>query len=250
MQAFPVRGLPLLQPGDDLPRLLARRVKFQGGDILAVSSTAVSKVEGRIVPLDSLRPGPRARAIARRHGEDPRFVEAVLRESVEVLMEEPTLLVRDRRGHIAPNAGIDRSNIPPGLLLLSPRDPDGSARRIRRSLQARTGRRIAVIVTDTCGRPFRIGQTGVALGVAGLRPLLDWRGTRDLYGNLMEVKHEAVADELAGFANLLMGETLQGTPAAVLRGLRLPNGPGDARKLHRPLREDMVRHALLRARRR
>ncbi len=248
IEAWPVALPGLVKPGDDLAALVAGAAGLRPRDILAVSSTAVAKAEGRAVALAEVEPGAEARRIARRNGDDPRFVEVVLREAAEVLIESPFLLVRTRSGTVCPNAGVDRSNTEPGTALRHPANPDRSARSLRLALEKRAGKPLAVIVTDTCGRPFRLGQTGAALGLSGLAAIADWRGRKDLYGNLLEVKQEAVADELAALGNLLMGESSEGTPAAVIRGYDFKAANGGARGLHRPVADDIVRRALLRYR--
>lgn len=245
IEAWPVALPGLVRPGDDLATLLAEAAPLRPRDILAVSSTAVAKAEGRAVALAEVEPGPEARRIARRNRDDPRFVEVVLREAAEVLIESPFLLVRTRSGTVCPNGGVDRSNTDPGTALRHPADPDRSAKALRLALEKRAGKPLAVVITDTCGRPFRLGQTGTALGLSGLGAIADWRGRRDLYGNLLEAKQEAVADELAALGNLLMGESSEGTPAAVIRGLRFRTADGGARALHRPVADDIVRRALL-----
>lgn len=248
IEAWPVPLPNLIRPGDDLATLLARAAALRPRDILVVSSTAVAKAEGRAAALDEVEPGPEALRIAARNRDDPRFVEAVLREAAEVLIESPFLLVRNRSGVICPNGGVDRSNTEPGTALLPPADPDRSARALRAALERRVGKPLAVVVSDTCGRPFRLGQAGMAVGLSGLAAVADWRGRRDLYGRRLEVKQEAVADELAALGNLLMGESSEGTPAAVVRGWPFEPADGGARRLLRPPGEDIVRRALLQLR--
>ncbi|MEM3086505.1 MAG: coenzyme F420-0:L-glutamate ligase [Halobacteria archaeon] len=245
VEAWPVRLPGLVKPGDDLAAMLAQAADLRPGDVVAVSSTVVAKAEGRAVALAEVEPGAEARRIARRNRDDPRFVEVVLREASEVLIESPFLLVRTRFGAVCPNAGVDRSNTEPGTALRHPADPDRSARGLRSALERRAGKPLAVVVTDTCGRPFRLGQAGAALGLSGFAAITDWRGRKDLHGNLLEVKQEAVADELAALGNFLMGESSEGTPAAVIRGHRFAAANGGAKALHRPVAEDIVRRALL-----
>lgn len=243
IEAWSISLPGIVRPGDDLAALLAADLRPR--DVVVVSSTVVAKAEGRAVALEEIEPGPEARRIAKRNGDDPRFVEVVLREAAEILIESPFLLVRTRSGTVCPNAGVDRSNTDPGTALRHPADPDRSAKALRARLEKRAGKPLAVIVTDTCGRPFRLGQTGVALGLSGLGAIADWRGRKDLYGNRLEVKQEAVADELAALGNLLMGESSEGTPAAVIRGYGFTSANGGAKALHRPRETDIVRKALL-----
>ena len=220
LQGYVVEGLPIIKPGDDIAALIESLFNIQEGDILCLASTVVAKSEGRFRTLESYRSSERAERIARQVGKDSRFVQAVLDESADVLLEEPFLLTKTRFGHIGVNAGIDQSNVGGGRILLLPEDPSRSAEKLRRSLN----KDCAVIITDTCGRPFRCGVTGVAIGWAGISALQDWRGKRDMHGKVLEITLEAVVDEIASAANLLMGEAGDGTPAIVFRGLRFPSG--------------------------
>ena len=220
LQGYVVEGLPIIKPGDDIAALIESLFNIQDGDVLCLASTIVAKSEGRFRTLESYRPSERAERIARQVGKDSRFVQAVLDESADVLLEKPFLLTKTRFGHIGVNAGIDQSNVGGGRILLLPEDPSRSAERLRRSLN----KNCAVIITDTCGRPFRCGVTGVAIGWAGISALQDWRGKRDMHGKVLEITLEAVVDEIASAANLLMGEAGDGTPAIVFRGLRFPSG--------------------------
>lgn len=245
MEVVPVDGLPEIQPGDDLGALVEERADLAPDDILAIASTVVSKAEGRAADLDAFEPGRRARQLTRRLADltgterDPRFVQAVLEESSAVVMEAPFLLTETRFGHVGVNAGIDRSNTGGADLLLLPRSPAASARRIRGALSHRN----PVVVTDTCGRPFRRGQVGIAIGWAGLPPHRDWRGTTDREGRDLTVTVECIVDEIAAAANLVTGEGDGGTPAVVVRDLAVPSGDEDDR-LFRDLASDYVRAAL------
>ena len=219
MDVFPVPDLPEVRPGDDLAALIRERVDLRPDDVVCVASTVVSKAEDRAVDLSEFPPGPRAREIASNLEEvtgdkkDPRFAQAVLEESTEIIMESPFLLTESRFGHVGVNAGIDRSNVPDADILLLPRRPSESAARIRAELPAG-----GVVVTDTCGRPFRHGQRGVAIGWDGLAPGRDYRGETDREGRELGVTVENVVDELAAAANLVAGEADGGTPAVVVRG--------------------------------
>lgn len=240
LQGYVVEGLPIIKPGDDIAALIESLFNIQDGDILCLASTVVAKSEGRLRTLESYRPSERAERIARQVGKDSRFVQAVLDESADVLLEEPFLLTKTRFGHIGVNAGIDQSNVGGGRILLLPEDPSRSAEKLRRSLN----KNCAVIITDTCGRPFRCGVTGVAIGWAGISALQDWRGKRDMHGKVLEITLEAVVDEIASAANLLMGEAGDGTPAIVFRGLRFPSG--GKRSVFMPEGRDVIRPFLRR----
>ncbi len=218
MQGYVIRGLPIIKQGDDIASLVKSLFDFQDGDVLCLASTIVAKSEGRFRDLESYHPTDMAAAIAQNIGKDPRFVQAVLEESVDVLIDHPFLLVQTRFGHVGVNAGIDQSNVGDARILLLPEDPGRSAKRLCASL----GKDLAVIITDTCGRPFRSGVAGVAIGWAGIAALRDWRGICDLHGKALEITVEAIVDEIAAMANLLMGEAGDGTPAVVFRGLQYP----------------------------
>jgi coenzyme F420-0:L-glutamate ligase/coenzyme F420-1:gamma-L-glutamate ligase len=224
MQGYVIRGLPIIKEGDDIASLVKSLFDFQDGDVLCLASTIVAKSEGRFRELESYHPTDRAVLIARNVGKDPRFVQAVLDESVEVLLDQPFLLVATRFGHVSVNAGIDQSNVGDARILLLPEDPSTSAKRLRAEL----GKDCAVIITDTCGRPFRSGVAGVAIGWAGIAALRDWRGEQDLHGKALEITLEAIVDEIAAMANLLMGEAGDGTPAVVFRGLKYSRSGGDS----------------------
>lgn len=244
MEVLAVRALPEIQPGDDLATMIEERVTLREGDVLTVASTVVSKAEGRRADLARYDAGDRARDIADRIGEiagqqkDPRFAQAVLEESEQLLLETPFILAVTQFGHIAVNAGIDRSNVRDADILLLPTDPAASARRLHDALD------VPVVVTDTSGRPFRQGQRGVAIGWAGMPACRDWRGERDREGRKLTATVEAVVDELAAAANLVTGEGAGGRPAAVIRDFEFGDHDGH-NNLFRDRESDLVREALL-----
>ncbi|MDS0299894.1 coenzyme F420-0:L-glutamate ligase [Halogeometricum sp. S1BR25-6] len=244
MELFAVPDVPEVRPGDDLAATIRDRVDLREEDVVCVASTVVSKAEGRLFDLDDFPAGPRAREIAadleEATGEekDPRFAQAVLEESVDLLMESPFLLTETRFGHVGVNAGIDRSNVADNDLLLLPERPSESAARLRADLPADR-----VIVTDTCGRPFRHGQRGVALGWAGMSASRDWRGESDRDGRELGVTVESVVDELAAAANLLVGEGDGGTPVVVVRDFEWGDHDGSD-NLYREIEGDFVRQAV------
>jgi coenzyme F420-0:L-glutamate ligase/coenzyme F420-1:gamma-L-glutamate ligase len=243
MELFAVEGLPEVEPGDDIGALVADRVDLRTDDVVCVASTIVSKAEGRQADLSAFPASERAREIAQRIGDlageqkDPRFAQAVLEESRELLLEFPIMLAVTQFGHVTVNAGIDRSNVPGADLLLLPAEPGASARRLHERLDAR------VIVTDTSGRPFRYGQRGVALGWAGLPAARDWRGEHDRHGTELTATVQAVVDELAAAANLVTGEGAGGTPVAVVRDWSFGDHDGSD-DLFRTDDDDLVRPAL------
>lgn len=237
VQGFLVRGLPVIKEDDDLASLIESHFELLDGDVICIASTIVAKSEDRFRCLDEYKPSPRAAEIAAVLGKDPRFVQAVLEESVEVLLDRPFLLAVTKFGHIGVNAGIDQSNVGEDRILLLPENPSASAERIRKKLS----KNCAVIITDTCGRPFRCGVMGVAVGWSGIGALRDWRGEEDMHGRRLEITLESIVDEIAGMANMLMGEAGDGTPAAVFRGLTYSRSGGT---LFRPKGLDVIRHHL------
>lgn len=243
MEAFAIDGLPEIRSGDDLSALVGDRIEFEAGDVLCLASTVVSKAEGRKADLSEFPPSERAEAIAETlesvtgDSKDPRFAQAVLEESEELITEAPFLLAVTQFGHITVNAGIDRSNVPGADLLLLPEDPGSSADRLAAELG------VPVVVTDTSGRPFRYGQRGVAIGWSDLPAARDWRGEADRDGRELGVTVQAVVDELAATANLVGGEGSGGTPAVVVRGWEFGDH-GASDDLFRRESDDIVREAL------
>ncbi|NJD77410.1 MAG: coenzyme F420-0:L-glutamate ligase [Candidatus Methanoperedens sp.] len=243
--AFTVEDIPLIKPGYDIGKLICEKTGIEEHDIVVVSSTIVSKSENRILKLCDINVTHEAQTIAKKNHNDPRFVQAVLDQSEEILLEMPFLLVRMKNGSICVNAGIDHSNVDGHEnILLLPDSPDESAKRIKETIFTITGKRVSVVITDTNGRAFRMGQTGAAVGIAGIKATRDWRGTTDLFGRILEVKNEAIVDEIAGFSNILMGEGNGGTPIAIIRGLEMFYEPGTIQELYRPENEDVISKAL------
>jgi coenzyme F420-0:L-glutamate ligase / coenzyme F420-1:gamma-L-glutamate ligase len=240
LTVIPLEGFPEVGAGADLARLATDCCKVEEGDVLVVAQKIVSKAEGRVVKLADIEASERAREIAGDE-DDPRHVEAVLRESARIVRTRgPLVIAETRHGFVCASAGVDASNAPEaGTLVLLPLDPDASARGIRARIHELTGRTVAVIVSDSFGRPWRNGTTDVALGVAGMAPLVDLRGTRDATGYELQSTQIAVADELAGAAELVMGK-IGGIPAALIRGFAY-DGDGTARELVLPAERDLFR---------
>ncbi len=247
IEIYGIKGLPLIKPGDNIAKLLVEALRKSGltlkdGDVIVVSQVIVSKAEGRIVKLKDVKVGPYARMVAEKTGRGAELVELILREASEVLrLRNGHLITRTKHGFVCANSGVDLSNVSGGdAAALLPANPDASAEKIRREIRRLTGKRVAVIISDTFGRPFRIGQVNVALGVAGMEPIHDRRGEKDLYGRILQVKEIAVADELASAAELVMGEADEGIPIAIIRGYRfkVSRKPGGAR-LIRPRDKDL-----------
>ena len=237
----PVDGLPEIEPGADIGALVAAAVELDDGDVVVVAQKIVSKAEGRVVHLDDVEASERARELA---GEwtDARELEVILRESARVVRSRNALVIAETsHGFVCASAGVDHSNAPsPHTLVLLPVDPDASARAIRDSIRIHSGRDVAVVVTDSFGRPFRKGTTDVAIGVAGLAPLRDLRGTPDRAGTLLRSTQVALADEIAAAADLVRAGKDDGRPVVVVRGLE-PTGDGTAADLVMPPDRDLFR---------
>jgi coenzyme F420-0:L-glutamate ligase/coenzyme F420-1:gamma-L-glutamate ligase len=242
--AFTVDKVPMIQKGDDLAAIVAERTKLEDGDIVVFASTIVSKAEGRRYLLNDITPTPKAEELAILNAEDPHFIQYVLDNSTKILRKHP-LLVQTVLGNVCINAGIDRSNTESGYILLLPKDPDASAIKLRDRIIALTGKKVAVIITDTNGRSFRDGQIGVTVGCAGISALHDKRGDVDLFGHELKITIQAIVDEVAACANMLMGESNEGTPIAVIKGYEYLKDDRGIKVTYRPDKEDFVKEALL-----
>jgi coenzyme F420-0:L-glutamate ligase / coenzyme F420-1:gamma-L-glutamate ligase len=246
VEVIPVPGIPEVEEGADIPALILKALahaslRLEERDIVAVKQKIVSKAEGRIVRLDRVRPRARALRLARAQSKDPRLVELVLAESRRIVRAgHGVIITQTRGGFVCANSGVDQSNVKKGYAALLPTDPDASALRIRRGLEDATGRRLAVIITDTFGRPWRKGQTDVAIGASGIAPLLSYRGKRDRFGYKLRVTEPAVVDEVAGAAELATGK-LDRIPVAVVRGVRFDVREGGLRPLIMEKERDLFR---------
>jgi coenzyme F420-0:L-glutamate ligase / coenzyme F420-1:gamma-L-glutamate ligase len=246
-----VPHMPEIQPGDDLAAVIlaalaAANLSLQPGDVLAVAQKIVSKAEGRRVRLADVTPGEQAQTVAAVTEKDPRLVELVLQESESISRMKPGVLVtRHRLGFTSANAGIDRSNVgrqeAEEAVLLLPIDPDASAAAIRQTIQRESGIAVGVVITDSHGRPFRLGTVGVAIGVAGIPALWDRRGEPDRDGHILQYTDVGAADEIAAAAGLVMGQAREGQPVVLVRGLELPMQAGRASDLIRPPELDLYR---------
>jgi len=246
-----IAGIPPVQPGDDVAGLVLRALDGAGidlvsGDILVIAQKIISKAEGRFVQLDTITPSEQAHQVARATDKDPRLVELILQESDEISRMSPgVLIVRHRLGFTSANAGIDRSNVMQDgrdeTVLLLPNDPDTSAMQIRQTIEKRCEVSIGVVISDSHGRPFRLGTVGVAIGVSGVPALWDRRGEADLHGYALQHTDVAVGDEIAAAAGLLMGQGAEGLPVVLVRGLALPEFDGRATDLIRPKEKDLYR---------
>jgi coenzyme F420-0:L-glutamate ligase/coenzyme F420-1:gamma-L-glutamate ligase len=250
---FSVPNFPLIRPGDDLAQHILQQLRaggqhLQDGDILVVAQKVVSKAEGRLVKLADVTPSDQARQIAATVDKDPRVIQVILDDSRSIIRVRRNLFVVEQRsGWICANAGVDRSNVQPDeqgdeYLALLPLDADASAARIRHQLHAQSGANAAVLISDSHGRAWRVGTTGICIGCAGLPPIWNQRGLHDLFGYELHSSEECIADELASAASLLMGQSNEGRPVIVIRGYQLPAAPAaPAQTIQRPASMDAFR---------
>ena len=231
----------MIKKGDDLPALIAGCVAIQDGDILCVASSVYSKSQGFCKLLSDIVPTQKAIEIGDRCGEDHRFIQAVLDESDDIILEYPFLLCQLPHGHVGVRAGVDNSNVDYGTIIVLPPRPMEAAGELRKGIRDACGADVRVIVTDTCGRSFRRGQTGVAIGWSGMPAIQDYRGDTDLFGRVLEITEEAVVDEIAGMANFVMGESHRGVPAVICRNVPVWEGHDN---LYFTPDEDITRRAL------
>ena len=244
---IPVTGLPIIQHGDDIGLLICEAAARQGtpiedGDIIVVTHVIVSRAEGDIINLDSVSPSEFAKTVAEVLGKDPALVEVILRESRSIVrMGDGHIISETKHGFICANAGVDKSNVPGERNVAPlPKDPDLSARIIRRRIREVSGKDVAVIISDTHGRPLRNGEINVAVGVAGIKPIRDRRGEKDLFGYTLKVKQTAIADELCSAAELVIGQADEGIPVAIIRGYPYERAEdATARDLIRPREKDL-----------
>jgi coenzyme F420-0:L-glutamate ligase / coenzyme F420-1:gamma-L-glutamate ligase len=244
IEVLGVEGFPEIRPGDDLNRMISGAVArdLRPRDVLVVTHKIVSKAEGRLVDLRTIEPSTLAKGYAMRYGKDPRQIEVVFRESRRIVrMDRGIIISETHHGFVCANAGVDASNVPDDdTVCLLPVDPDASARRLRDALADDPGVEVAVVISDSFGRTWRHGITDVAIGVAGMDPVADYRGQRDPHGFPMEASVLAIADELAAAAELVMGKT-EGIPLAIVRGYSYSPVSGSARELLMPPERDMFR---------
>jgi coenzyme F420-0:L-glutamate ligase / coenzyme F420-1:gamma-L-glutamate ligase len=225
IQVFPVEGLPLIKKGDNLGKFIVEAAKKQGTsiqehDVIVVTHVVVSKAEGTVINLDEVNPSQRAIELAQLTNKDPALVEVILQETRDIVrIGQNSIITETTSGIICANAGVDRSNVSGERNVVPlPKNPNASAENIRKEIKNLTGKDVALIISDTHGRPFRIGEINVAVGVSGFTPIRDRRGEKDLFGYILKKKQTAIADELASAAELVIGQTNEGIPAAIVRG--------------------------------
>jgi coenzyme F420-0:L-glutamate ligase/coenzyme F420-1:gamma-L-glutamate ligase len=246
VEIFPLKGLPEVGKRSDVGGLVMAAldragIELKDRDIVVVKQKVVSKAEGQVVRLSEVVPGRRAESLAKAEGKDPRLMELVLREAVRVVRSGHGVVITEtKHGFVCANSGVDQSNVGKGCASLLPVDSDLSARKIRKTLEDRTGKRLAVVVTDTFGRPWRRGQTDVAIGCSGIDPLVSFMGKADRFGYALRVTEPAVVDEVAGAAELAMGK-LDRVPVAVVRGVRYARGEGGVKSLIMQRERDLFR---------
>ncbi len=249
IEVMPIENLPFIVEGDKLGKLIVEAAEKQGtplleNDIVVVTHKIVSKAEGQTINLNEVVPSEQAKELAQKTRKDPAFVEMILKETKEIVRLGPnSIITENMNGAICANAGIDKSNVVGEKnVVLLPKDPDESARKIRNDIKELTGREVAVIISDTNGRPLRMGETNVAIGVAGIKPTRDRRGEKDLFGYVLHVKQTAIADELSSAAELVIGQANEGIPVAIIRGYAYQRAENvSVKSLSRPKAVDLFR---------
>jgi len=247
VQVIGVKGMPIVKEGEDLARLICtateqQQTQIENNDIIVITHVIASRAEGNTVNLDSVVPSEFAKTIAKQLGKDPALVEVILRESKSIVrMGDGHLITETKHGFICANAGVDQSNVPGGRAVTPfPKNPDRTAREIRQKIMRLTGKDVAVIISDTHGRPLREGEINIAIGVAGINPIRDRRGETDLFGYVLRVKQTAIADELASAAELVIGQAKEGIPVAIIRSYPYPKSEkASAKMLIRKKRRDL-----------
>ncbi len=247
VEIIAVAGLPVIKEGDDLSKMICEAAEKQGtsiqeGDIIVITHVIVSRAEGNVVNLTSVVPSDFAKALAQQSDRDPRLVEVTLREARSIIrMGDGRIITQTKHGFICANSGVDQSNVPGETnVALLPRNPDRSAQDIRRKIKKMEGKDVAVIISDTHGRPFREGEINIAIGTAGIDPIRDRRREKDLFGYILRVKRTAIADELSSAAELVIGQANEGIPVAIIRGYKYPKSEkAGAKDLVRPKEKDL-----------
>jgi len=249
VQVIAVENLPLIKKGDNLGQLIVETAKkqntpIQEKDVIVVTHVAVSKAEGNIINLDQVTPSERAKEIAQKINKDPAMVEVILQETKDIIrIGQNSIITETKSGVICANAGVDRSNVSGDRNVVPlPKNANASAQNIRQEIKRLTGANVAVIVSDTHGRPFRMGEINVTVGVAGIKPIRDRRGEKDLFGYVLRIKQTAIADELSSAAELVIGQANEGIPAAIIRGYKYQTAENaSATELTRPKERDLFR---------
>ena len=241
LEIIPVKIQKEIESDDDLVDLILESSEINEDDILVFSQKIISKNEGRILSLSSVKPSLLADGIASSYGKDPRLVELILSESKRIVrMENGIIIVETNHGFVCANAGIDESNVRDGYVTMLPEDPDQSADKLKKQIEQRTKKNTAVIISDTFGRPFRLGQANIAIGIAGMEPIIDYKGKPDTFGKILQVTAIAVADELCSASELVMGK-VENCPVAIIRNFKFDFSDAKIQKIIRPKAEDLFR---------
>jgi len=239
LEVIPVKIKQEVQKGDNIAKLIMSSKKLQDGDIIVIAQKIVSKQEGRVVSLDGVIPSVLALGIASEYDKSPQIIETILSESKRIVrMNNGIIIVETKHGFICANAGVDESNIEPGFATLLPIDPDKSAATLHEEIQKESGKKVAVLISDTFGRPFRMGQTNAAIGLSGMESIIDYEGTKDTFGKILRVTEIAIADELCAAAEITMGKASK-IPVAIIRNYKLDSVSSNAKNLIRPKVEDL-----------
>jgi len=241
LEIIPVKIEEEIEPNTDIIDLVLKSTVINDYDILIFSQKIISKNEGRIVDLSSVNPSLLASGIASSYGKDPRLVELILSESKRIVrMQDSVIIVESNHGFVCANAGIDESNVRDGYVTMLPEDPDQSADKLKKQIEQRTKKNTAVIISDTFGRPFRLGQANIAIGIAGMEPIIDYKGKPDTFGKILQVTAIAVADELCSASELVMGK-VENCPVAIIRNFKFDFSDAKIQKIIRPKAEDLFR---------
>ncbi len=241
LEIIPIKIKKEIDSQDNLVNLLSSNIKLQDGDILVVSQKIISKKEGRIVNLSSVIPSLLSVGIGSEYGKDPKLIEVILSESKRIVrMENSILIVETLAGFVCANAGVDESNVSNGYVTLLPKNSDESASKLQQLILEKKKKNVAVLISDTFGRPFRLGQTDIALGISGIDAIIDYQGRKDSFGKTLRVTAIAIADELCSAAELVMGKT-RNCPAAIIRNFKFNSTEGSIKKLLRPDNEDLFK---------
>ena len=241
LEIIPVKIEEEIEPNTDIIDLVLKSTVINDYDILIFSQKIISKNEGRIVDLSSVNPSLLASGIASSYGKDPRLVELILSESKRIVrMQDSVIIVESNHGFVCANAGIDESNVRDGYVTMLPEDPDQSANKLKKQIEQRTKKNTAVIISDTFGRPFRLGQANIAIGIAGMEPIIDYKGKPDTFGKILQVTAIAVADELCSASELVMGK-VENCPVAIIRNFKFDFSDAKIQKIIRPKTEDLFR---------
>jgi len=239
LEVIPVKIKQEVQKGDNIAKLIMSSKKLQDGDIIVIAQKIVSKQEGQVVSLDGVIPSVLALGIASEYDKSPQLIETILSESKRIVrMNNGIIIVETKHGFICANAGVDESNIDPGFATLLPIDPDKSAAILHEEIQKASGKKVAVLISDTFGRPFRMGQTNAAIGLSGMESIIDYEGTKDTFGKILRITAIAIADELCAAAEITMGKA-SNTPVVIIRNYKLDSVSSNAKNLIRPKAEDL-----------